>query len=98
MNDLKIPKAYDEDKKGLLRIRAVSNDGQEDSLRRILEMKHVISNQLTKMNQDYIWRLIMEESHQSIIAYKVYVLPESLAFFCKRCSPCPFFKWCMSGE
>lgn len=62
--------AREEEKAGMLSWETIYNDGTRDSLRRLVQLKQIISVQLPKMPKNYIARLVFDVAHKSLVAIK----------------------------
>ncbi|MCQ2819554.1 MAG: hypothetical protein MJ252_20010 [archaeon] len=59
-----------QEEKGLLEFRNISNDGSETNLKLLTDLKNIIAKQLPKMPKEYIVRLVFDKKHQSMIIIK----------------------------
>ena len=57
--------AHDE-RAGRLRFVVVTNDGQDRTLIRLIDLKNIFGKQLPKMPKEYIVRLVLDSHHTSI--------------------------------
>jgi histone acetyltransferase len=59
-----------EEEKGNLEFRVVKNDGSDDNLRILTDLKNIIAKQLPKMPKEYIVRLVFDRKHESMVILK----------------------------
>jgi hypothetical protein len=59
-----------EEEKGNLEFKVISNDGTENNLRLLTDLKNIISKQLPKMPKEYIVRLVFDKKHESMVILK----------------------------
>lgn len=69
LTPLEREKLHDEmERNGTLRFVIVRNDGQDESIIRLLELKNIFGKQLPKMGKQYIARLVLDRQHESLAA------------------------------
>ncbi|KAJ2643295.1 histone acetyltransferase, partial [Coemansia sp. RSA 1694] len=59
-----------EEQQGLIRFEVVYNDSQDESMRRLTELKNIFQKQLPKMPKEYIARLVYDRNHSSLAIVK----------------------------
>ncbi|KAJ1903674.1 histone acetyltransferase [Coemansia sp. IMI 209127] len=59
-----------EQQQGLIRFEVVCNDTQDESMRRLTELKNIFQKQLPKMPKEYIARLVYDRNHSSLAIVK----------------------------
>jgi histone acetyltransferase len=59
-----------EEEKGNLDFKVVRNDGSDENLRSLTDLKNIIAKQLPKMPKEYIVRLVFDRKHESMIIRK----------------------------
>ncbi|KAI7833755.1 hypothetical protein BX661DRAFT_193034 [Kickxella alabastrina] len=59
-----------EQQQGLIRFEVVYNDSQDESMRRLTELKNIFQKQLPKMPKEYIARLVYDRNHSSLAIVK----------------------------
>ncbi|KAJ2395026.1 histone acetyltransferase, partial [Coemansia sp. RSA 2559] len=59
-----------EQQQGLIRFEVVYNDTQDESMRRLTELKNIFQKQLPKMPKEYIARLVYDRNHSSLAIVK----------------------------
>jgi len=59
-----------EEEKGNLEFKVISNDGTEKNLKLLTDLKNIISKQLPKMPKEYIVRLVFDKKHESMVILK----------------------------
>jgi len=62
--------ARDEEMAGILTWETINNDGTRTNLKKLIQLKQIISVQLPKMPKHYIVRLVFDVQHRSLIATK----------------------------
>lgn len=63
-------KARQEERKGILTSRIITNDGDPQNMIWLLTLKNIFSKQLPKMPKDYIVRLVLDRNHRSLLLLK----------------------------
>lgn len=48
----------------------IKNDGEHESMRRLLDLKNIFSRQLPKMPKEYIVKLVFDRNHESMVILK----------------------------
>ncbi|KAJ2012296.1 histone acetyltransferase, partial [Coemansia sp. S680] len=59
-----------EEQQGLIRFEVVYNDSEDESMRRLTELKNIFQKQLPKMPKEYIARLVYDRNHSSLAIVK----------------------------
>ena len=59
-----------EEESGTVRFKVITNDGTDDNLVLLTNLKNIISKQLPKMPKEYIVRLVFDKKHESIVLLK----------------------------
>ncbi len=59
-----------EEEQGLLEFIVIRNDGEENSLKLLTDLKNIIAKQLPKMPKEYIVRLVFDRKHESMVIMK----------------------------
>ncbi|KAJ1773551.1 histone acetyltransferase [Coemansia sp. RSA 1843] len=59
-----------EQQQGLISFEVVYNDTQDESMRRLTELKNIFQKQLPKMPKEYIARLVYDRNHSSLAIVK----------------------------
>ncbi|KAJ2802974.1 histone acetyltransferase, partial [Coemansia guatemalensis] len=59
-----------EQQNGQIRFEVVYNDTQDESMRRLTELKNIFQKQLPKMPKEYIARLVYDRNHSSLAIIK----------------------------
>jgi histone acetyltransferase len=59
-----------EEEKGNLDFPVIRNDGTEDNLKMLTDLKNIIAKQLPKMPKEYIVRLVFDKKHESMVIKK----------------------------
>jgi histone acetyltransferase len=59
-----------EEEKGNLEFKVVRNDGSDENLRILTDLKNIIAKQLPKMPKEYIVRLVFDRKHESMVIQK----------------------------
>lgn len=62
--------AITEERAGVIRFRAVENDGSPESMILLTGLKNIFQRQLPKMPREYITRLVLDRNHQSLAIVK----------------------------
>lgn len=60
----------EEEEKGIITFKCISNDGSPDSLAKLVNLKNIFSRQLPKMPREYIARLVLDRKHYSFCLLK----------------------------
>lgn len=55
---------------GILSWETIENDGTRTNLKKLIQLKQIISVQLPKMPKHYIVRLVFDVQHRSLVATK----------------------------
>lgn len=56
-----------EEEQGLLEFKVIRNDGLDESLKLLTDLKNIIAKQLPKMPKEYIVRLVFDRKHESMV-------------------------------
>ena len=56
----------EKERSGELKFVLVRNDGQTESIERLLDLKNIFGKQLPKMGKQYIARLVLDRQHESL--------------------------------
>ncbi|KAJ2490209.1 histone acetyltransferase [Coemansia sp. RSA 2050] len=59
-----------EEQQGLIKFEVVYNDSEDESMRRLTELKNIFQKQLPKMPKEYIARLVYDRNHSSLAIVK----------------------------
>ncbi len=59
-----------EEESGEVRFKVITNDGSNENLILLTNLKNIISKQLPKMPKEYIVRLVFDKRHESIVLLK----------------------------
>ncbi|KAJ2909664.1 histone acetyltransferase [Coemansia aciculifera] len=59
-----------EEQQGLIRFEVVYNNSEDESMRRLTELKNIFQKQLPKMPKEYIARLVYDRNHSSLAIVK----------------------------
>jgi histone acetyltransferase len=59
-----------EEEKGNLEFTIVRNEGSDENLRMLTDLKNIIAKQLPKMPKEYIVRLVFDRKHESMVIRK----------------------------
>ncbi len=62
--------AKGEEDQGIIDFVVYKNDGKEESMRALIDLKNIVAKQLPKMPKEYITRLIMDRNHESMVIAK----------------------------
>jgi histone acetyltransferase len=59
-----------EEQQGLLHFTTINNDGSDENLLKLVDLKNIIAKQLPNMPKIYITRLVLDRTHYSLIGIK----------------------------
>lgn len=62
--------AKNEESKGVVQFRVIWNDGSDQNLMDLINLKNIFSAQLPKMPKEYIIRLVLDRNHRSMCIVK----------------------------